>query len=283
MGRKKKITETQFCVLDVETTGLKPEFGHRVCELAVQVISLSGDFPTEDINDSLQVENEFQSLIDPHRSISPGAQRVNGITRKMVRGKPEFADLAEEILEILQGTVLVAHNAPFDLGFLASEFHIAGRDLLEIPVVDTCKLARQCFYFTNNKLDTLARSLNFELPEHRALSDVKVTSKILTYFLKELNHKSIVNVNDLIEAQGGPIHIPKTPTFDFLPSEVAGLLKEKKDVEIEYVSSNGDETNRRITLLNASQSQGNKYLIAYCHLREEQRTFRLDRIENFEL
>ena len=87
------LDETTFAILDVETTGLSPTYGHRVCEIACLRVRAGVEL------------NHFESLIDPQRLISPGALRVNGITPAMLRGAPTFGAVLDHLL-------LVAHNAP---------------------------------------------------------------------------------------------------------------------------------------------------------------------------
>jgi DNA polymerase-3 subunit epsilon len=106
------LNQVAFALFDVETTGLSPAYGHRVCEVACLRV-----------HDGLEV-GSFESLVDPGRPISPGAFRVNRITPDMLSGAPTFAAVAGPFLALMEGAVLVAHNAPFDLGFLAAELEI---------------------------------------------------------------------------------------------------------------------------------------------------------------
>ena len=100
------IKDITFAFLDVETTGLSPNCGDKICEIGV-----------------LRVRNgkrrrSFHSLVDPGREVSVGAYMVNGITKTMLKGKPRFSQIASCVLKMLDKAVIVCHNAPFDLGFL---------------------------------------------------------------------------------------------------------------------------------------------------------------------
>jgi len=106
------VDEVTFTVLDVETTGLNPQYGDRVCEIALLRCEGGREL------------GRFHSLVDPGRPISPGAFAVNRIRDEDLIGAPLFADIASTVLEMLGNSVLVAHNAPFDLGFLGSELNI---------------------------------------------------------------------------------------------------------------------------------------------------------------
>src|SRR5438445_9121835 len=112
--RELPLHEHTFAVVDVETTGLSARMGDRICELAV-VIVRGG-----------QIVGQLQSLVNPQKPISRGAAAVNGISDSMVRDAPAFRKVAPELVKALDGAVLVAHNASFDLSFISSELRAAG-------------------------------------------------------------------------------------------------------------------------------------------------------------
>lgn len=118
-----------FAVLDVETTGLSPR-ADRVVEIAV--VQLDRD---------LTPAGEFTTLVKPGRDI--GATHIHGITARDVAGAPRFEEIAPALLDVLRGRVIVAHNAPFDLRFLAAEFTRMGLALPELPALCTMQLAPQ--------------------------------------------------------------------------------------------------------------------------------------------
>ena len=101
-----KLQEAAYTVFDVETTGLYPYAGDKICEIGAIRIE-----PGEP-------KKIYQSLINPKRAISYGAYKVNGITRDMVEGKPTIDEVIPGFLEFIKGSILVAYNAGFDLGFL---------------------------------------------------------------------------------------------------------------------------------------------------------------------
>ncbi|NIV36462.1 MAG: hypothetical protein GWN58_45615, partial [Anaerolineae bacterium] len=103
------LDEVTFALFDVETTGLSPTYGHRVCEIACLRLKAGME------------AGRVEALVDPGRSISPGAYRVNRIEPEMLADAPAFETIAGAVLDLMQDAVLVAHNAPFDLGFLAME------------------------------------------------------------------------------------------------------------------------------------------------------------------
>jgi DNA polymerase-3 subunit epsilon len=260
------LDEVTFSVLDVETTGLNPHFGDRVCEIAL--LRCEGGRELD----------RFHSLVDPGRSISPGAYAVNRIRDEDLIGAPLFADIASTLLEILGDSVLVAHNAPFDLGFLASELSICRLPLVDNLVVDTLALARCCYSFPSNSLPNLAYDLGIETwGQHRALSDVLATKQVLDIFLADLADVGVYTLGELMEAQGGQIPWPAHEMI-ILPPQIEEALRDEGQVELRYVSATGQETRRMVSPLHVAAYAGYLYLIAFCHLRNEQRTFRLDRI-----
>lgn len=264
------IKNTDVAVLDVETTGLKTHQGHRVCEVAVHRSK-----PGEPLDQG----DELQSLVDPGRDIPPGARRVNGITREMVQGQPAFEDVADEVLDLLDGAVFVAHHAPFDLGFLWSELISCGQSMPEVTVVDTCSIAYNQYSFQKNSLDHLAPKLAEASAEHRALEDVRVTKTLLDRFVNDLHEEGVETLPDLIRAQGGPVRSPDEPDEHLFPDKLRSALEEEQRIKIAYRSANGHETRRWITPRLLAEAQSNFYLDAYCHLREDDRQFRLDRIQ----
>ncbi|HEY1011361.1 MAG TPA: 3'-5' exonuclease, partial [Herpetosiphonaceae bacterium] len=120
-----------FVLIDLESTGLDAQAGHRICEIAA--LRLEGR----------QVTGEIDQLVNPGRSIDPDAFAVNGITGEMVAGAPGFQQVVPRLLPVLDGAVLVAHNAYFDVAFLTTELQALGLPPLANPVIDTLALARR--------------------------------------------------------------------------------------------------------------------------------------------
>jgi len=186
------IDEAVFNFIDVETTGLSPESA-RVCEVAL--IGFKG---------AARV-NQFSSLINPCGPIPPTASKINGITDDMVRRSPAFGGVAPKLLGLLEGSVIVAHNAPFDMGFLKMEFSRLGLKFPEqLPVIDTLEIARGHWKFANNRLGTIARELNLSSENwHRALSDVEMTRKIFEHFVSAFKNSGAATVGDLVKKSCG--------------------------------------------------------------------------------
>jgi DNA polymerase III epsilon subunit family exonuclease len=260
------LVNVTFTVLDVETTGLSAASGHRICEIAL--LRFRGG----------KVLDSFESLIDPQRSISPGASAVNGLTDFQVNGQPVFGQVAERVQAMLDGAVLVAHNAPFDLSFLAAEW----RRMRWPPrlgfAVDTLLLARRLYAFRHNNLAEVARSLRVRIDrEHRAMGDVWTTLRVLQVMLADLNRQGRVTLGHLLDAQGGNVLWPE-PQTRALPPLLETALGEGRRLWLRYRSPQGQVSERWVEPLDVTDDGAALYLAAYCLTRGEQRTFRIDRI-----
>ena len=159
-------------VLDTETTGLEPEAGHRIIELAC--LELHGRRATG---------RHFHRYLNPERAIDLAASQVHGLTLEDLADKPRFADVVEEFLEFVEGAELLIHNAPFDVAFLDAELAKIGRPALAnfCNVSDTLALARELHPGKKNSLDALCeryaidhsrRTLHGALLDAQLLADV---------------------------------------------------------------------------------------------------------------
>lgn len=160
-------------LLDTETTGLETSDGHRVIEIGcVEMIDrrLSG--------------KHFHQYINPERDIEDGALEVHGISREFLDDKPVFAEVAEDLLEFIDGAELIIHNAPFDVGFLDYELSLLGReDRLadHASVLDSLELARDLHPGQRNSLDALCKRYevdNSSRTLHGALLDAEILADV---------------------------------------------------------------------------------------------------------
>ena len=104
----------KLIVLDTETTGLEVDQGHRVVDIGAIVLK-----------DRKKTNEYFQSYVNPERLIDREAQEIHGISNEQLEKEPKFSEIAESFLEFVQDSVLIIHNAPFDLGFLNTELQRA--------------------------------------------------------------------------------------------------------------------------------------------------------------
>lgn len=159
--------------LDTETTGLYPDQGHRIIEIAA--VEIFNRRPTQ---------RHFHVYINPEREIDAGAQEVHGISLEFLQDKPLFAQVAAEFIEFVRGAELIIHNAPFDMGFLNMELSRLNMDKLENVVsgiIDTLKMAKESRPGQRNNLDALCRHFGIDNSKrtlHGALLDAELLGEV---------------------------------------------------------------------------------------------------------
>jgi|TARA_B100001939_G_C16838566_1_gene572065 DNA polymerase-3 subunit epsilon len=164
----------KYIVLDTETTGLEVKQGHRVIEIGAVLL-----------NDRKKSEEHFHTYLNPSRLIDEEASKVHGITNSDLEDKPFFDEIAEEFISFIEGSTLVIHNAPFDLGFLNNELKLASTsypNLEEIcEVEDSLTIARNKYPGQRNSLDALASRYNisgYDRTFHGALLDANILADV---------------------------------------------------------------------------------------------------------
>lgn len=263
-----------LAVLDVETTGAAVAYGDRVTELGI--VRVEGG----------RVVAAYSQLFNPQRRIPYGVSLITGITDDMVIDQPLFADCREDFTALLRGTVLVGHNVGFDLSFLAGEFQRAGTTIAAavspIAVLDTVRIARKLYGRGGNGLQILSRKLGVAPAiAHRALADSQTTASILEIMLRSLRGWDTTLV-DVLSFQGGTISLEPTAKQNPLPLDLADALTERCPVRIEYLDATNSRTERIIQPLEVRRNKGELTLVAHCQLRNERRTFKLNRIVKIE-
>ena len=170
-------------ILDTETTGLHPDQGHRVIEIGC----------LEMVNRRL-TDRTFHVYINPEREIDAEAIEVHGITNEFLADKPNFAGIVDELIDFVRDAELIAHNAPFDVGFLDAE-------LARIPkaptmaelmaggqAIDTLALAKEKRPGKRNSLDALCRDYQIDASErvlHGALVDAELLTRVYLAMTRE--------------------------------------------------------------------------------------------------
>ncbi len=158
-------------ILDTETTGLDPAQGHRVVEIGA--IELLNHVPTG---------RSYHAYLNPEREMPKDAEAIHGLSTAFLADKPAFAAVAVELLAFLADSVLVIHNAGFDMGFLNSELARAGHPpLAGERVVDTLLLARRKHPMGPNNLDALCKRYNVDnskRAKHGALLDAELLAEV---------------------------------------------------------------------------------------------------------
>mgnify|MGYP001278644099 FL=1 len=164
----------KFIILDTETTGLEVKQGHRVIEIGAVLL-----------NDRKKSQDHFHSYLNPSRLIDEEASKVHGITNADLEDQPGFEEIAEEFIQFIEGSTLVIHNAPFDVGFLNNELRLASstypmiEEICEIE--DSLLIARDKYPGQRNSLDALATRYDisgYDRTFHGALLDANILADV---------------------------------------------------------------------------------------------------------
>jgi DNA polymerase III epsilon subunit len=257
------LASARFAFLDLETTGLSPWFGDRICEVGIV------------ISEGKRIKQQYQQLVNPERPLSPGAASTNGLTDADLQSAPLFAEIADEVLHQLKGAVVVCHNAQFDIQFLDSEFKRLGREIQIPNLIDTLNLARQFFDLPSYSLLAIAEAFRVPMTgAHRALDDALTARSIFFSMMDGLKQ-----FNKPLDDYIGIYSSPAWPNEGIqLPTELGEAIYSNRKLFIRYIDGDGEETQRWITPKQVMGLSDYIYLQAHCHLRNAERSFRLDRI-----
>lgn len=268
------IDEVEFTIFDTETTGLDPAAGDRIVEIAA--LRFKGP----------EKISEFQTLINPGRPVSEAAFAVNKISAEMLQGAPLPAEALTQFVNFIQGSCLCSYNAGFDLEFLHNELKILGLpSLKEILVIDALKMAkklmpgleRYALWFVSEALGIKTKQ------QHRAFSDVELTLAVFNKLKEMLRAKKITDFKKLI----GLFSIDPLLLENINNQKVAQIqeaMNLKAQLKIEYISaSSAQVTQRQVTPREIRQENGRSYLVGYCCLKRQERSFRVDNILHIEL
>jgi DNA polymerase III epsilon subunit family exonuclease len=266
-----RLTNITFVAFDTETTGLHP-IVHRLVEIGAVRFRLDG-----------RGTATFQQLIDPHIPIPPEVQRVHGITDAMVRGQPTVEQMMPHFIDFLgpRDTILLAHNAPFDLGFLAMALIRLGIACPPHDVFDTLAMARQLYpTWPSHSLAHVAMRLNVaSRAEHRALSDARMVKDVFLAMLKDIRtvktSADVMHISQPLTLADAPVYAIDPPAgFEALTM----AMTERCAITIVYEHGWQRPQLRTITPRLVLEVHGVAYVIAHCHRSDAERTFRVDRI-----
>jgi len=265
------ISTLEFVAFDTETTGLSP-----TSEALVEIAAVRFDLLTG-------ATEYFQSLVNPGKPIPYEATRVHGINDDMVFEAPTIAQVMPQFFQFINNAIPVAHNAPFDIGFVSHHAARLNMALPETPILDSCMYSRRTFReMPSHKLETLVKELNIGGSTfHRALADAKSCMELF----RILVGKSCgVNASweSLAEAHGR-LHSFTTGSQVLAPEKVKAnldplfeALQNKKSIWIHYEGGYGA---REVTPLLIYAKGSQQYMEATCHLDGIRKNFRLDRIK----
>lgn len=188
-------------ILDTETTGLRPEEGHRIIEIGC----------LEMVNRRL-TGNQFHYYINPEREVDAGAQAVHGITTESLKDKPLFSAIVSEFIAFVKDAELIIHNAPFDVGFINSEFSLLKAGYKDISryckVTDTLAMARKMHVGQRNSLDALCKRYSVDNSRrdlHGALIDCNLLAQV--YLAMTGGQESFFDVGEGDRGSSGGVNV----------------------------------------------------------------------------
>jgi DNA polymerase-3 subunit epsilon len=243
------LRDLTFCVVDLETTGGSAQGGSMITEIGA--VKIRGG----------EVLGEFQTLVNPHTLIPPFIAVLTGITNSMVSEAPSIESVLPAFLEFATGTVLVAHNAPFDVGFLS---WFAARQGLRWPafeVLDTAKIARRVITrddAPNCKLSSLAKVFRSSTaPNHRALSDARATVDVLHGLMERLGGLGVHTLEELqtFSSKVSTAQRRKRHLAEGLPHAPGVYLFRDEGARVLYIGTSRDLRNRVRSYFTASETR----------------------------
>jgi DNA polymerase-3 subunit epsilon len=272
--KESPLSELTFVAFDVETTGLDPTL-----ESVIEVGAVKFD--------STGVVDEYQRLVNPGRPIHPDAIAVHGITDEMVALSPPISDILPEVLSFFDDSTLIAHNAPFDIGFFDAEFARSGVEPPKNTILCTLTLARAVFPgLPRYGLEALVKRL--QIPSgghHRAQADAAHTAELFRRLLDPIGAGWDTTFGQLLTYHGRPFRFAKARDSDKAGRPLAMIksaIEEGASVRIEYRAGNGKMSARTISPISLNENGPNLKVVAFCHLRGENRTFRIDCIKKID-
>lgn len=243
------LRDITFCVVDLETTGGSADGGSMITEIGA--VKVRGG----------EVLGEFQTLVNPRTEIPAFISVLTGISNTMVADAPPIESALPAFLEFAAGCVLVAHNAPFDVGFLKYFAEQQGRPWPRFEVLDTARLARRVITrddAPNCKLSSLAKAFNSSTtPNHRALSDARATVDVLHGLMERLGGLGVHTLEELqtFSSRVSTAQRKKRHLAEGLPHAPGVYLFKDDRARVLYVGTSRDLRSRVRSYFTASETR----------------------------
>lgn len=266
------LSEYTYVAFDTETSGAYP-IGHDIVEFGA-VKWYQG-----------QEVGRLQFLLKPRELMSDFIIGIHGITNAMVENAPSIQEKIMEIHEFLKGAVVMAHHAPFDMGFLSVDFEHARLPLPAEPALCTSLLSRKWISgVENHKLQTLVKHLGIDGGQaHRAYDDAKACLQVGLECFKLMGENK--TLADAIASQGKSL---MWKDYGLLHAGTVSLqtminaIHSKKDVEMVYKGGSQKGEIRRVTPIGIVRNPDGDYLMAFCHRDKTNKRYYLNRIADIE-
>jgi len=258
------LSNARFAFLDIETTGLSPWFGDRICQIAVVLC------------EGKRIKSTVDLLINPERTLSPAAAHINGLDESGLVASPLFGEITGQLESLLKDAIIVCHNAKFDIQFLDNEYRKLGRSVEFPNLIDTLVLAREYFDLPSYALGHLADDFHVStnVQGSHAVADA-LTAKNVFFAMMDALKPNGKKLDDYIGIYNSPAWPDESV---YLPVELNEAINSGKRLFIKYMNKDGETSQRWISPKEVIGLADYVYLQAYCHSREAERTFRLDRI-----
>ena len=216
---------TTYCVLDLETTGFSFRT-EKITEVGIMKVKNG------------EVIDEFSCFVNPEKPIPQRVIEVTNITDDMVRNAETIETVMPKIIEFVGDSVLVAHNADFDIGFLKYNAKVLGLTL-DNTYLDTLRLAKELFpEYKKYKLGIIAENLGIKVEvAHRALDDVDTTVKVLDVMFEMLKEKGVKTVDDIDRLNSGNADYKRLPSYHaiILAKNYVGLKNLYKLISLSHL------------------------------------------------
>lgn len=266
------LSELPAVVIDFETTGLYPNRGDEIIELAAEYVE----------GFEIRTTQIFQQLVNPGRPVSKSAFDVHGIPDEVLATQPVIDGVLSEFISFLDDRIIVGHNIVFDLSFLVKALKRNKLPPLQNEIFDTRWLSRLIFPdAAQHSLDAVAGRLGIERPldRHRALGDVLLTAEVFVRLSRICLEKGYRRIGDVIDAYEA-VDRGQHGSDEVLEALSQGFV-ERRVLEIVYskdIPESGGGLEKRSTRKVEVYYFSPPYFLGYCHSRRAVRTFRTDRV-----
>lgn len=227
-----------------------------------------------------QIVDRFQTLLKPRKLLTEDNIRIHGITNEMVAIAPLMTDKIQEFSSFVEGSVLIAHHAPFDLGFLAIAFENHRVPFPKTLNICTSLLSRALLTTTNHKLQTLIAELKLTGGEaHRAFDDAYACLQVFFKCMEKIAPEE--SLRRILEIQAKDLnwnnYAVKT-SHDVKLETLYMACDLEKEISISYLSGQTKGKPRKITPYGIVRNPDGDYINAFCHIDQQRKRFYIDKI-----